>query len=102
MDVGENTIKIIYAVTSGDPNMGKGHRDNHKARKKRGSAAFDKKAKRRKVRKFTGSWNIEFSCGKIEIVTLAGSDDVTQIAEKQHDCKQKCEVVKRYPVKKNI
>ena len=27
--------------------MGKGHRDNHKARKKRGSVAFAKKAARR-------------------------------------------------------
>lgn len=27
--------------------MGKGHRDNHRARKKRGQIAFDKKAKRR-------------------------------------------------------
>ena len=27
--------------------MGKGHRDNHKARKKRGNVAFDKKKKRR-------------------------------------------------------
>ncbi len=28
--------------------MGKGHRDNHKARKKRGKVAFDKKNERRK------------------------------------------------------
>jgi len=28
--------------------MGKGHRDNHRARKKRGKVAFDKKAKRRR------------------------------------------------------
>lgn len=27
--------------------MGKGHRDNHAARKKRGQVAFDKKAQRR-------------------------------------------------------
>ena len=27
--------------------MGKGHRDNHEARKKRGSVAFEKKAERR-------------------------------------------------------
>lgn len=27
--------------------MGKGHRDNHQARKKRGNVAFDKKRKRR-------------------------------------------------------
>jgi hypothetical protein len=27
--------------------MGEGHRDNHKARKKRGVAAFEKKVKRR-------------------------------------------------------
>ena len=30
--------------------MGKGHRDNHKARKKRGKAAFAKKSARRKAR----------------------------------------------------
>ena len=29
--------------------MGKGHRDNHKARKKRGNAAFSKKAARKKA-----------------------------------------------------
>jgi len=31
--------------------MGKGHRDNHAARMKRGDAAFEKKAKRRAVLK---------------------------------------------------
>jgi len=31
--------------------MSKGHRDNHKARKKRGSVAFEKKKKRRTVKK---------------------------------------------------
>ena len=30
--------------------MGKGHRDNHRARKKRGSIAFDKKKARRSAR----------------------------------------------------
>ncbi len=30
--------------------MGKGHRDNHKARKKRGQVAFDKKKARRSAR----------------------------------------------------
>lgn len=31
--------------------MGKSHRDNHKARKKRGAVAFAKKAKQRQKRK---------------------------------------------------
>ena len=31
--------------------MGKGHKDNHRARKKRGSVAFEKKAQRRNSKK---------------------------------------------------
>ena len=46
--------------------MGKGHRDNHKARLNRGETAFDKKAKRRN--KKTGNCNLcgrEFNIKKI-------------------------------------
>jgi hypothetical protein len=42
--------------------MGKGHRDNHKARKKRGKVAFDKKAKRRALPLNKGKCNI---CGNV-------------------------------------
>ena len=77
--------------------MSKGHKDNHRARKKRGNIAFAKKAERRKERKFTGSWRVDFSCGRTEFVPLAGSDDVTQVAARQHDCMEECVVLKRHP-----
>uniref|UniRef100_A0A6M3L3V2 Uncharacterized protein n=1 Tax=viral metagenome TaxID=1070528 RepID=A0A6M3L3V2_9ZZZZ len=64
--------------------MGKGHRDNHRARKKRGSIAFTKKSKRRHSRDFTGSWEIEFECGKFEYVPWASSSDIRDVSIKKH------------------
>ena len=63
--------------------MGKGHRDNHHARKKRGPSAFKKKIERRK-KKYIGPWQITFACGLTNYHPNASSDDIRDIALRAH------------------
>ena len=80
--------------------MGKGHRDNYEARKKRGPEAFDKKKKRRKKqgKKRFGSWQVDFRCGATEYILDASSSNIRQVAKSQHHCSLKgCEPVKFHP-----
>jgi len=65
--------------------MGKGHRDNHAARKKIGSEAFKKKAKRR-VGSYVGPWNVTFECGRTDYQPLAHSNEVAEVVTKAHIC----------------
>jgi hypothetical protein len=76
--------------------MSKGHKDNYRARKKRGPDAFKKKAKRR-VPHYIGPWNVFFDCGLVVYVSLAGSQDVDSLAKSQHHdtCRQDCTIRKR-------
>ena len=84
--------------------MSKSHRDNVKARKKRGVPAYQKRSKRRTPR-FEGSWTVEFECGGRVYISLASSSDVEKIAvrlhyEKRHECQTKgCKVKKFMPEK---
>ena len=79
--------------------MGKSHRDNAKARRKRGPIAYKKKVKRRKPN-YSGPWTVTFKCGKTVYVSLAGSYDIMAVASRFHDedgtpCKlQGCHPVK--------
>lgn len=65
--------------------MGKRHRDNYKARKKRGPVAFEKKAKRRRGH-YIGPWNVIFHCGKRDYQPMARSNEVADVAIKAHRC----------------
>jgi hypothetical protein len=65
--------------------MGKGHRDNHRARKKIGDIAFEKKRERRR-RRYIGPWNVTFVCTAVVYVPIAGCDDVNNIARHMHKC----------------
>lgn len=82
--------------------MSRGHRDNYRARKKRGPKAFLKKAKakRRKPRRQPCAWIIDFKCGKSEIIPLASPQDIERIAIQLHICsKTDCAPVKYHPQK---
>lgn len=74
--------------------MGKGHRDNHAARKNRGPEAFNKKKDRRAKKGFKGSWWVTFACAKAEYIPLASSSDIKEIAIRQHKCVETCTIVK--------
>lgn len=78
--------------------MAKSHRDNYKARRKRGAIAFQKKAKRRSGKGFEGGWNVIFACGVEEFIPLAGSRDVGIIAKRQHSCDLTLERMECEPV----
>lgn len=66
--------------------MGKGHRDNHEARKKRGPVAFKKKAERRRPH-YTGPYSVTFTCGEVEHVPLATPMDVEERVRRiEHRC----------------
>ena len=74
--------------------MGKGHRDNHAARKKIGREAFQKKAERR-VPSYVGPWNVAFGCGRTDYQPMARSNEVAEVATKAHRCShQDCKPIK--------
>ena len=71
--------------------MSKGHRDNVVARRKRGERAYVKRRNRRQ-RKYIGPWSVGFSCGTTDYHPSAGSDEISNLASKSHNCEAKeCE-----------
>ena len=67
--------------------MAKTHRDNVKARKKRGEKAYKKRRERRR-KPYIGPWEVTFSCGATEHFPMASSEEINSVAIKQHNCQR--------------
>ena len=79
--------------------MSKTHKDNARARKKIGPAAYKKKKERRKSH-YVGPWTVEFKCHRAVYISLAGSADIKDLAVNLHkDAPMPCRLRDCRPVK---